>query len=259
MAWIFKELRNWAKKPLDEPQDFADWLVFGDRPVKKKYYEDLEEAKINKQRDELVKKANEERQKLDETKDLILSPSIPQAPPLPPPTLDYDFESEKLSPPPKPFIPEAPPLPQPSLPFIPPPPPPPPAFVPKAPPPPPPPVFTPIPSPPPPFENELAEPRQGDNDLLKSIRQGIKLKPAKKPTTQKPSFLDEIKQPKLTAPKPVKQKPVKEKPLTMNDLLKANKKFQALSRQTETKDEPFVDDFEGWGKKRRRRKLNVRF
>jgi thymidylate synthase len=79
-------------------------------------------------------------------------------------------------------------------------------------------------------------------------------------STKKLQFLEELKtKPSLSKPKPVKQKPIKEKPLTMNDLLKANKKFQALSKQTETKNEDFVDDFEGWGKRRRRKKIMLRF
>ena len=34
MSWILKELRNYALRPLDEPQDFMDWLVFGNRAHK---------------------------------------------------------------------------------------------------------------------------------------------------------------------------------------------------------------------------------
>jgi hypothetical protein len=46
----------------------------------------------------------------------------------------------------------------------------------------------------------------------------------------------------------------------MNDLIKQNKKFQALSRNlaSETKDDNYVDDFEGWGRKKRRpRRLKI--
>jgi hypothetical protein len=247
MSWILKELRNYALRPLDEPQDFMDWLVFGNRAHKPKPQKIIPE----------VIEKDEVSRAIENIKDEELSkppkPFIPPAPPLPP-------SSEK------PFIPPAPPLPSSSKPFIPPAPPLPSSeqlspvpfipFIPPAPPLPPSNEFTPRP----PKESVVfvePEPKENPvNDLLRSIREGTTLKPTKKkePVVKKTSFLDELKEkPKLNKPKIVKQKePKKSEVLTMNDLIKQNKKFQALSRNLETKDEPYVDDFEGWGRKKRR-------
>jgi hypothetical protein len=176
------------------------------------------------------------------------SSNIPPAPSLPP-----SFASSVPPPPPLPpsfasSVPPAPPLPPSG---VPPPPPPPPSFIERPP------------------EGSIilgqSKPDSKTNqtdDLLRAIREGKSLKPVvkKEPRREIGSFLEELKtKPSLSKPKSVKQKPIKEKPLTMNDLLKANKKFQALSRQTETKNEPFEDDFEGWGKKKRRKKIILRF
>lgn len=236
MSWILKELRNYALRPLDEPQDFMDWLVFGNRAHKPKPQKIIPE----------VIEKDEVSRAIENIKDEELSkppkPFIPPAPPLPP-------SSEK------PFIPPAPPLPSSEqlspVPFIP--------FIPPAPPLPPSNEFTPRP----PKESVVfvePEPKENPvNDLLRSIREGTTLKPTKKkePVVEKKSFLDELKEkPKLNKPKIVKQKEPKKEPkkevLTFNDLIKQNKKFQALSRNLETKDDNYVDDFEGWGRKKRR-------
>jgi hypothetical protein len=241
MSWIFKELRNFAKKPLEEEQDFMDWLVFGNRAHKPK-----------KVIPEVIKTEPD----IDDIKDII--------------------KNEELSPAPKPFIPPAPPLPPSN---IPPAPPLPPSNIPPAPPlpvfniPPAPPLpsFNIPPAPPLPPQKELIpkppagsviyqkpEPKENENDkFLESIRKGTTLKPVKKPEIKiKKSFLDELKEvPKLTK-KEIKiiQKEVKKQPQTFNDLIKANKKFQALSKNMETKDEEFVDEDWGFGLKKRKNK-----
>ena len=267
MSWLVKELRNirnYAKKPLEEEQDFFDWLVFGNRPVKKK--PDIKQAveqvqkevkQTNNLMDDAIKKAREETENKTETPSFSVSPSVPPAPTLPP-----SFSGVPLPPASSSNIPPPPPLPPSFASSVPPAPALPPSSVP--PPPPPPPSF--IERPP---EGSIilgqskpeAKTNQTD-DLLRAIREGKTLKPVgkKEPKREIGSFLEELKtKPSLSKPKPVKQKPIKEKPLTMNDLLKANKKFQALSKQTETKNEPFEDDFEGWGKKKRRKKIILRF
>ena len=249
MSWILKELRNYALRPLDEPQDLMDWLVFGNRP-----------HKPQKMTPEAIEKASsvandEVSRAIKNIKDEELSkppkPFIPPAPPLPP--------SEK------PFIPPAPPLPPSEKPFIPPAPPLPPSeqlspvpfkpFIPPAPPLPPSNEFTPRPP-----KNSVVfveeEPKENPvNDLLRSIREGTTLKPTKKkePVVKKTSFLDELKEkPKLNKPKIVKQKEPKKEVLTFNDLIKQNKKFQALSKNVETKNEDFVDEDWGFGKNKRK-------
>jgi hypothetical protein len=230
MSWILRELRDWAKRPLDEPQGVADWLVFGNRPTRPKPKIPFEDA-FSRVDDALKIVKNEQLSPAPATP----TPSIiPPAPPVPS------------------FIPPAPPLPhQPSfIPPAPPLPPPAPSIIPPAPPLP---SFT---APPP--KKNIEEEGNAQDALLESIRQGIKLKPAKKPK-EKTSFLDEIKQPKLTKTRAIKQLEQKPKPLTFNDLIKQNKKFQALSQQRETKDEPFVDEDWGFGKKKRKRKLKLRF
>jgi hypothetical protein len=276
MSWLVKELRNirnYAKKPLEEEQDFFDWLVFGNRPVKKKpvkqeqkevKQEQKEVKQTNDLMDDAIKKAREETENKTETPSFLSPPiSIEEKPSFiisPPAPIEKNilpsFSGVPLPPASSPFIPPAPPLP--------------PSFVPPAPP---------LPSsvpPAPPLPSVVEKPPKGSiileqskpeektnstDDLLKAIREGKSLKPVKKePKREIGSFLEELKtKPSLSKPKPVKQKPIKEKPLTMNDLLKANKKFQALSKQTETKNEPFEDDFEGWGKKKRRKKIMLRF
>ena len=246
MSWIFNELRNFAKKPLDKPQDFMDYLVFGNRPHKpQKLTPEAIEKASSMTRDEVSRAI-----KNIKGEELSKPSNIPPAPPLPP--------SSNIPPAPplppslKPFIPPAPPLPPSEqlspVPFVP--------FIPPAPPLPPSNEFTPRP----PKESVVfvePEPKENPvNDLLRSIREGTTLKPTKKkePVVKKTSFLDELKsdKPKLNKPKIVKQKEPKKEALTFNDLIKQNKKFQALSRNVETKDEPYVDDFEGWGRKKRR-------
>jgi len=263
MSWLLKELgkiNKFVNKPLEEEQDFFDWLVFGNRQVKKK--PDIKQAveqvqkevkQTNDLMDDAIKKAREETENKIETPSFAVSPSAPVETNILP-----SFSGVPLAPASSPSnIPPAPPLP-PS--FVPPAPPLPPSFVPPAPP---------LPSvvEKPPKGSiilEQSKPEEKTNqtdDLLRAIREGKSLKPVKKePKREIGSFLEELKtKPSLSKPKPVKQKPIKEKPLTMNDLLKANKKFQALSKQTETKNEDFVDDFEGWGKRRRRKKIMLRF
>jgi hypothetical protein len=282
MSWLVKELRNirnYAKKPLEEEQDFFDWLVFGNRPVKKKPVEPVQKEVKQTQdlMDDAIKKAREEtenkietpsflspRISIEEKPSFIISPPAPieknilpsfSGVPLPPASSPSNIPPAPPLPPS--FVPPAPPLPS----SVPPAPPLPPSFVPPAP-----------PLPPSVIEKppkgsiilEQSKPEAKTNqtdDLLRSIREGKSLKPVKKePKREIGSFLEELKtKPSLSKPKPVKQKPIKEKPLTMNDLIKANKKFQALSKQTETKNEPFEDDFEGWGKKKRRKKIILRF
>jgi hypothetical protein len=102
------------------------------------------------------------------------------------------------------------------------------------------------------------EPKENENDkFLESIRKGTTLKPVKKPEIKiKKSFLDELKEtPKLTK-KEIKiiQKEVKKAEPSFNDLIKANKKFQALSKNMETKDEEFVDEDWGFGLKKPKNK-----
>ena len=236
MSWIFKELRNFAKKPLEEEQDFMDWLVFGNRATKpKKMTPEAIEKAVSMANDE-ISRAIKTTQTIDDIKDNI--------------------RNEELSPAPKPFIPPAPPLP--------------PSNIPSAPPLPP--SFNIPPAPPLPPQKELIpkppagsvvyqkpEPKENENDkFLESIRKGTTLKPVKKPEIKiKKSFLDELKEtPKLTK-KEIKiiQKEVKKQPQTFNDLIKANKKFQALSRNVETKNEDNdIDDFAGWGIKKPKNK-----
>jgi hypothetical protein len=275
MSWLVKELRNirnYAKKPLEEEQDFFDWLVFGNRPVKKK--PDIKQAVEQVQKevkqsqdlmDDAIKKAREETKNKTETPSFLSPPiSIEEKPSFiisPPAPIEKNilpsFSGIPLAPASSPSnIPPAPPLPPSFASSVPPAP----SFVPPA----------------PELPSVVERPPEGSiilgqskpevktnqtDDLLKAIREGKSLKPVKKePKKEIGSFLEELKiKPNLSKPKPVKQKPIKEKPLTMNDLLKANKKFQALSKQTETKNEPFEDDFEGWGKKRRRKKIILRF
>jgi len=263
MSWLLKELgkiNKFVNKPLEEEQDFFDWLVFGNRQVKKK--SDIKQAveKVQKEvkqsqdlMDDAIKKAREE------TENKIETPSFTVSPPAPVETnILPSFSGVPLAPASSPSnVPPAPPLP-PS--FVPPAPPLPPSFVPPA----------------PPLPSVVEKPPKGSiileqskpeaktnqtDDLLKAIREGKSLKPVKKePKREIGSFLEELKtKPSLSKPKPVKQKPIKEKPLTMNDLLKANKKFQALSKQTETKNEDFVDEDWGFGKRRRRKKIMLRF
>jgi hypothetical protein len=214
MSWILKELRNYALRPLDEPQDLMDWLVFGNRP-----------HKPQKMTPEAIEKASS-----------VANDEVSRA--------IKNIKDEELSKPPKPFIPPAPPLPPSEKPFIPPAPPLPPSeqlspvpfkpFIPPAPPLPPSNEFTPRP----PKESVVyVEPEPNENpvnNLLRSIREGKTLKPTKKkePVIEKKSFLDELKEkPKLNKPKIVKQKePKKSDVLTFNDLIKQNKKFQSLSK-----------------------------
>ena len=193
MSWILKELRNYALRPLDEPQDFMDWLVFGNRA-----------HKPQKMTPEAIEKASSMAN--DEVSRAI-----------------KNIKGEELSKPPKPFIPPAPPLPPSEqlspVPFVP--------FIPPAPPLPPSNELTPRPP-----KNSVVfveeEPKENPvNDLLRSIREGTTLKPTKKkePVVEKKSFLDELKEkPKLNKPKIVKQKePKKSEVLTMNDLIKQNR------------------------------------
>jgi hypothetical protein len=198
MSWIFKELRNFAKRPLEEEQGIMDWLVFGNRAHKPK-----------KVIPEVIKTEPD----IDDIKDII--------------------KNEELSPAPKPFIPPAPPLP---------------------------PIKELIPKPrPESVIYQKPEPKENENDkFLESIRKGTTLKPVKKPEIKiKKSFLDELKEaPKLTK-KEIKiiQKEVKKSPPSFNDLIKANKKFQALSRNVETKNEENeIDEFAGWGIKKPKNK-----
>ena len=247
MSWIFKELRNFAKKPLEEEQDFMDWLVFGNRAHKpKKMTPEAIEKAVSMANDE-ISRAIKTTQTIDDIKDNI--------------------RNEELSPAPKPFIPPAPPLPPSN---IPPAPPLPPSFnIPPAPPLPP--SFNIPPAPPLPPQKELIpkppagsvvyqkpEPKENEKDkFLESIRKGTTLKPVKKPEIKiKKSFLDELKEtPKLTK-KEIKiiQKEVKKAEPSFNDLIKANKKFQALSRNVETKNEEFVDEDWGFGLKKPKNK-----
>ena len=222
MSWILNELRNlrnYAKKPLDEPQDFMDWLVFSNRAHKPQPQKIIPEVIEKDEVSRAIKNIK------DEELSKPLKPFIPPAPPLPP-------SPEQLSPVPfKPFIPPAPPLPPSN-------------------------ELTPRPP-----KNSVVfveeEPKENPvNDLLRSIRKGTTLKPTKKKEpVVKTSFLDELKEkPKLNKPKIVKQKEPKKEVLTFNDLIKQNKKFQALStRNLETKDNNYVDDFEGWGRKKNKR------
>ena len=246
MSWIFKELRNFAKRPLEEEQGIMDWLVFGNRAHKpKKITPEAIEKAVSMANDE-ISRAIKTTQTIDDIKDNI--------------------RNEELSPAPKPFIPPAPPLPPSN---IPPAPPLPPSNIPPAPPLP---VFNIPPAPPLPPQKELIpkppagsvvyqkpEPKENEKDkFLESIRQGTKLKPVKKPEIKiKKSFLDELKEaPKLTK-KEIKiiQKEVKKSPPSFNDLIKANKKFQALSRNVETKNEENeIDEFAGWGIKKPKNK-----
>ena len=243
MSWILNELkrlRDYVKKPLKEEQDFTDWLVFGNRDYVKPETIEKAHSMVN----DAIKNIK------DEELSKPSKPFIPPAPPLPP--------SEELSPVPfKPFIPPAPPLPPSSeqlspVPFKP--------FIPPAPPLPPSNEFTPRPSKqsvvfvePEPKENPI-------NDLLRSIREGKTLKSVKKKEpVVKTSFLDELKLAPKLKPKIIKQKEPKKEVLTMNDLIKQNKKFQALSRNLETKDENYVDDFEGWGRFLKKRRPRRRF
>jgi hypothetical protein len=280
MSWLLKELgkiNKFVNKPLEEEQDFFDWLVFGNRQVKKK--PDIKKAveqvqkevkQANDLMDDAIKKAREETENKIETPSFLapvvvsdekpsfaISPNIPPPPPLPP-----SFSGVPLAPSSSPSnIPPAPPLPPSFASSVPPAPPLPPSFVPPAPPLPPSVVEKP---PKGSIILEQSKPEAKTNqtdDLLKAIREGKSLKPVKKePKREIGSFLEELKtKPSLSKPKPVKQKPIKEKPLTMNDLLKANKKFQALSKQTETKNEDFVDEDWGFGKRRRRKKIMLRF
>lgn len=239
MSWILKELRNYALRPLDEPQDLMDWLVFGNRAHKpqKMTPETIEKASsvANDEVSRAIKNIKGEE---------LSKPPKPFIPsPLPPP------------PPPseKPFIPPAPPLPSPDIiqeekpspvPFKP--------FIPPAPPLPPSNELTPRPP-----KNSVVfveeEPKENPvNDLLRSIREGTTLKPTKKKEpVVKTSFLDELKEkPKLNKPKIVKQKEPKKEVLTFNDLIKQNKKFKSLSKNVETKNEDDIDYFEGWGVKK---------
>jgi hypothetical protein len=272
MSWLLKELGNinkFVNKPLEEEQDFFDWLVFGNRQVKKK--PDIKQAveKVQKEvkqtndlMDDAIKQAREETENKIETPSFVVSPPAPVETNILP-----SFSGVPLAPASSPSnVPPAPPLP--------------PSFVPPAPPlpssvPPAPPLPSSVP-PAPPLPSVVEKPPKGSiileqskpeektnstDDLLKAIREGKSLKPVKKePKREIGSFLEELKtKPSLSKPKPVKQKPIKEKPLTMNDLLKANKKFQALSKQTETKNEDFVDEDWGFGKRRRRKKIMLRF
>jgi hypothetical protein len=263
MSWILKELRNYALRPLDEPQDLMDWLVFGNRAHKPKPQKIIPE----------VIEKDEVSRAIENIKGEELSkpskPFIPPAPPLPPSEKPFIPPAPPLPPSEKPFIPPAPPLPPSEKPFIPPAPPLPPSeqlspvpfkpFIPPAPPLPPSNELTPRPP-----KNSVVfveeEPKENPvNDLLRSIREGTTLKPTKKkePVVEKKSFLDELKEkPKLNKPKIVKQKEPKKEPkkevLTFNDLIKQNKKFQALSKNVETKNEDDIDYFEGWGRKKRR-------
>lgn len=273
MSWLLKELgkiNKFVNKPLEEEQDFFDWLVFGNRPVKKK--PDIKQAVEQVQKevkqsqnlmDDAIKKAREETENKIETPNFVVSPSVPvetnilpsfSGVPLPPASSPNIPPAPPLPPS---FVPPAPPLPS----SVPPAPPLPPSFVPPAPPLPPSVVEKP---PKGSIILEQSKPEEKTNqtdDLLRAIREGKSLKPVKKePKREIGSFLEELKtKPNLSKPKPVKQKPIKEKPLTMNDLLKANKKFQALSKQTETKNEDFVDEDWGFGKRRRRKKIMLRF
>jgi len=261
MSWLLKELgkiNKFVNKPLEEEQDFFDWLVFGNRQVKKK--PDIKQAveKVQKEvkqtndlMDDAIKKAREETENKIETPSFTVSPPAPIEKNILP-----SFSGVPLAPASSPSnVPPAPPLP---------------SSVPPAPP---------LPSsvpPAPPLPSVIEKPPKGSiileqskpeektnstDDLLRAIREGKSLKPVKKePKREIGSFLEELKtKPSLSKPKPVKQKPIKEKPLTMNDLLKANKKFQALSKQTETKNEDFVDEDWGFGKRRRRKKIMLRF
>lgn len=251
MSWFadeLKKIRNYVKKPLDEPQGIFDWLVFGDRPHKRR-----DEVKTVKDEvktvPEIINTPNDTGSRIDDMLEVVkneqLAPpaNIPPAPPLPPMN-----------------IPPAPPLPPMN---IPPAPPLPPSNIPPAPPLPPM-NIQPETIPKPPVGTVAMQPKDEPAEnmvdaLMQSIRQGKPLKPtkAKQPPVIKKSFIDELKEkPTLVKKKEVKQKEVKQKPLTMNDLIKENKKFQALSRNLETKDEDDIDYFEGWGRKKRRgRKL----
>jgi hypothetical protein len=239
MAFIFKGLRDWAKRPLDEPQDIMDWLVFGHRPHKPKPIpiKKPEAVDESSRLDDLIKDVRNENLSPsgNAPPSIIPTPSIVAPPPVPPS-----------------FIPPAPPLPS-NIP----PAPPLPSSVPPAPPLPP---SLPIPKPSKDsiiFEQSKPEAVENPRDaFLDSIRQGVKLKP-NKPQKQPsiPTLFDEIKKPKLIKNRVVKQKEPKIKEPTLNDLIKSNKKFQALSRQTETKNEDFVDEDWGFGKKKRKRRL----
>jgi hypothetical protein len=206
MSFILRELRDYAKRPLDKPQSFLDYLVFGNRPHKP---QKPQETEIKNEEMAIVEK-NIKNEQLSPAGKAPIEPPALAPPKIPPPS----------------------PLPSP------PPPPPTPTY------------FT----PPPPASSPIYQPPEDKinkvDDLLKSIREGKKLKPVNK---QKPkSFLEELQnKPKLIR-KEVKQKPKVEKPLSLNDLIKQNKKFQALAQNSEI-NENWDEDF-GFGKKRRRRK-----
>jgi len=235
MSWIINELkriRDYVKKPLKEPQDFTDWLVFGDRP----HIPIKEAAKAAADAAKAATKSYQDAAKAVAERNGDISPIIDD--------MRENIKGEELAPAAKPFIPPAPPLP--------------PSNIPPAPPLPP--QQELIPKPP---RNSVAmqpqeEPKENTVDaLMQSIRQGKPLKPTtrKQPPATKKTFLDELKEnPKLTK-KEIKiiQKEIKKQPQTFNDLIKANKKFQALSKQTETKNEPFEDEDWGFGIRRKPR------
>jgi len=235
MSWIINELkriRDYVKKPLKEPQDFTDWLVFGDRP----HIPIKEAAKAAADAAKAATKSYQDAAKAVGNRTGDISPIIDD--------MRENIKGEELAPAAKPFIPPAPPLP--------------PSNIPSAPPLPP--QQELIPKPP---RNSVAmqpqeEPKENTVDaLMQSIRQGKPLKPTtrKQPPATKKTFLDELKEtPKLTK-KEIKiiQKEIKKQPQTFNDLIKANKKFQALSKQTETKNEPFEDEDWGFGIRRKPR------
>ena len=235
MSWIINELkriRDYVKKPLKEPQDFTDWLVFGDRP----HIPIKEAAKAASDAAKAATRSYQDAVKAVAERNGDISPIIDD--------MRENIKGEELAPAAKPFIPPAPPLP--------------PSNIPPAPPLPP--QRELIPKPP---RNSVAmqpqeEPKENTVDaLMQSIRQGKPLKPTtrKQPPATKKTFLDELKEnPKLTK-KEIKiiQKEIKKQPQTFNDLIKANKKFQALSKQTETKNEPFEDEDWGFGIRRKPR------
>jgi hypothetical protein len=257
MSWIINELkriRDYVKKPLKEPQDFTDWLVFGDRP----HIPIKEAAKAASDAAKAATRSYQDAVKAVAERNGDISPIIDD--------MRENIKGEELAPAAKPFIPPAPPLPPSNIPpapplppsNIPPAPPLPPSNIPPAPPLPP--QRELIPKPP---RNSVAmqpqeEPKENTVDaLMQSIRQGKPLKPTtrKQPPATKKTFLDELKEnPKLTK-KEIKiiQKEIKKQPQTFNDLIKANKKFQALSKQTETKNEPFEDEDWGFGIRRKPR------
>jgi hypothetical protein len=215
MSFILRELRDYAKRPLDKPQSFLDYLVFGNRPHKP---QKPQETEIKNEEMAIAERNIKNEQ---------LSPAGKA--PIEPPALAPSI----LSPP---KIPPPPPLPSP-----------PPTHT----------YFT----PPPPASSPIYQPPEDKinkvDDLLKSIREGKKLKPVNKQPKKSKSFLEELQnKPKLIR-KEVKQKPKVEKPLSLNDLIKQNKKFQALAQNSEI-NENWDEDF-GFGKKRRRKKIILRF